>query len=1185
MNASPRIQQYFDKLEKECKQAQKIAEDARKKGFDPEENVEISLAKNMAERVIGIISIVSPQIKGSGADKRILELEKQYGILDWRVAFVIAEEIAREKFCKFQDQKEAIEVGIRTGFAYVTVGVVSSPLEGFTSMEIKDRLDNKGKYFCLNFSGPIRNAGGTAASVCVLIADYVRKKFGFEKYDPTEKEIKRCFTEIEDYHNFVTNLQYFPSQDEVEFLLQHMPVEISGDPTEKYEVSNYKDLPRIPTNKLRSGYCLIHSSCIPLKAPKLWKNLAKWGKEFSMEDWDFMEDFLSVQKKAKAEGKKGKSEKVTPDYTYIKDLVAGRPVIGYPLRSGGLRLRYGRGRASGYSGNSIHPATMHVLNDFFATATQLKVERPGKATSITACDSLDGPIVKLHNGDVLLLSTERLAKRHKKDVAEILYMGDMLVNYGDFFNRAHILVPPGYCEEYWILELEEAAINLFGTLDFDKLSDLLDISTEDLELLFTKPIKTNISAKAALNISKRTGVPLNPKYSYYWTSISKQQLVSLLEWLEKASIIKEDEKIQKTILPKSDAKRVLELIGMPHLFINQEYILIDSNHSTALLASFGITEKKDVYRSKAIVERLRNDNVLELVNRLSEVKIKDKAGIFIGARMGRPEKAKMRKMTGSPHVLFPVGQEGGVMRSFQSALEQAKVTSDFPIFFCPNCKKETITSVCEDCHKKTVRKKHCVECGTVDSCQHEEDYENPYSKVQFYKRRTIDIKHYFAKTMQYLELDIHPDLIKGVRGTSSKDHTCENLAKGILRAKHGINVNKDGTTRYDSSEVTLTHFKPKEIGTSVEKLKEMGYERDIYGQQLETTEQILELLPQDVVLPACLEAPDEPCDEILFRTANFIDDLLERFYKQKPFYCLKSKSDLIGQLIIGLAPHTSAGILGRIIGFSKNQGYMAHPFFHAAMRRDVDGDESCIFLLMDGFLNFSKHYLPSSRGSTMDTPLVLTYYLNPAEVDDMAFDVDRVWRYPLQFYRACESYTMPWDIKIERIKDVLATPAQFEGMGFTHHTSDFNTGVFCSQYKLLPSMQEKLQGQMDLAVKLRCVDQADVARLVIEKHFIRDIKGNFRKFSQQQFRCVKCNEKFRRPPLQGNCIKCGGNIIFTISEGSILKYLEPSLNIANAFNIPIYLKQSLELLKRQIESYFGKDAERQEGLGKWFEEG
>jgi DNA polymerase II large subunit len=1165
--ASPLMQTYFDALEKECLKAQKVAIEARKKGLDPETNVEISLAKNMAERVIGIISLVAPQMRDSGADKRIIELEEKYGILDWRVAFKIAEEIAQQKFCTFSSQKEAIEVGIRTGFAYVTVGVVSSPLEGFVNMEIKNRLDGQGQYFCLNFSGPIRNAGGTAASVCVLIGDYLRKIFGYAKYDPTDKEINRCFTELEDYHNFVTNLQYFPSKEEVEFMLKNMPVEISGDPSEKYDVSNYKDLPRIPTNKLRSGYCLIHSSCIPLKAPKLWKNIAKWGKLFQMEDWNFLEEFLKIQKKAKASGGKS-SEKFGPDYTYIKDLVAGRPVIGYPLRSGGLRLRYGRGRASGYSGQSVHPSTMHVLNDFFATATQLKVERPGKATSLTCCDTIEGPIVKLKNGDVLLLDTEMLAKQYKKDVQEVLYLGDVLINYGDFFNRAHVLLPPGYCEEYWIKELEESIIGLFGTIDTDKTADLADISEENISLLLKNPLKAKISARASLHIAKRFNIPMHPKYTYHWKSISKEQLIELLEWMKDMSIFQEDEHLKKIILPKHPAKRTLELIGIPHLFINQEYILLDSNHGFALLSALGIQQKIDILKSLHTLSKQESSDILVLINALSSVKIKDKSGIFIGARMGRPEKAKMRKLTGSPHVLFPVGQEGGAMRSFQTAMEKGMINSEFSLDFCSSIKEDFFTVVQRFGEERTIE---------TESYQRQEA-----EKSHQYIR--LNIKPYFESTLKSLNLDIFPDLIKGVRGTSNKDHAPEHLAKGILRARHNLHVNKDGTIRYDSSEVVLTHFKPKEIGVSVEKLKKLGYEKDIYGLPLRTEEQILEIRPQDVVLPACPESPDEPCDDVLLRTTQFIDDLLERFYHLPKYYNLKSKQDLIGQLIIGLAPHTSAGILGRIIGFSKTQGCMAHPFFHAAMRRDVDGDESCILLLLDGFLNFSKHYLPNSRGSTMDTPLVLTYLLNPSEVDDMAFDVDRVWNYPLSFYKACEQFKMPWDVPIEKINAVLGKPEQFEGMGFTHDTSDLNAGILCSQYKILPSMQEKLQGQMDLAVKLRCVDESDVAKLVIEKHFLRDIKGNLRKFSMQQFRCVKCNEKYRRPPLQGNCLKCGGNIIFTISEGSILKYLEPSLNMAKAFHLPTYLQQTLELTKRQIESYFGKDAERQEGLGKWFSE-
>ena len=171
---------------------------------------------------------------------------------------------------------------------------------------------------------------------------------------------------------------------------------------------------------------------------------------------------------------------------------------------------------------------------------------------------------------------------------------------------------------------------------------------------------------------------------------------------------------------------------------------------------------------------------------------------------------------------------------------------------------------------------------------------------------------------------------------------------------------------------------------------------------------------------------------------------------------------------------------------------------------------------------------------------------------------------------------------IEIFKSRLGTERQYEGMGFTHDTDDYNAGVLCSAYKSLPSMEEKLLSQMNLAEKIRAVDASHVAKLVIEKHFIRDIKGNLRKFSQQEFRCVKCNEKFRRPPLIGRCTACGGKIIFTISEGSIVKYLEPSLSLSRKYNLPPYVTQTLELTKRRIEGVFGREKEIQSGLGQWF---
>jgi DNA polymerase II large subunit len=108
--------------------------------------------------------------------------------------------------------------------------------------------------------------------------------------------------------------------------------------------------------------------------------------------------------------------------------------------------------------------------------------------------------------------------------------------------------------------------------------------------------------------------------------------------------------------------------------------------------------------------------------------------------------------------------------------------------------------------------------------------------------------------------------------------------------------------------------------------------------------------------------------------------------------------------------------------------------------------------------------------------------------------------------------------------------------------------------------------------------------MVIDKHFLKDAKGNLRKFGEQEFRCVACNEKFRRPPLIGKCPepKCGGKLLFTVSEGNIVKYLEPMQSLAQKYNVSPYLKQTIELLQARIEAVFGREKEKQAGLGKWF---
>ena len=174
-------------------------------------------------------------------------------------------------------------------------------------------------------------------------------------------------------------------------------------------------------------------------------------------------------------------------------------------------------------------------------------------------------------------------------------------------------------------------------------------------------------------------------------------------------------------------------------------------------------------------------STIEILNGIALMTIRDRAGTFIGGRMGRPEKAKMRELKGSPHCLFPIGDEGGVFRSFQAANEKGIVTSHFPRYLCWQCDKETIYPICETCKSKTHRIYECVQCGDLQT------KECPtHGPCKTYNRREIRIKEYFKAALSWMGMRQYPDLIKGLRGTPNADHIPENLAKGILRAKHGV---------------------------------------------------------------------------------------------------------------------------------------------------------------------------------------------------------------------------------------------------------------------------------------------------------------------------------------------------------------------------------------------------------------
>ena len=117
---SPSQETYFRSLESEIYCIYARAEEARAKGYDYDLTVSIPLAQDMAERVEGLISVVAPQLKGVGLSQRIQELERIHGSQNWKISFLVALEVAQQKFCTFSSEHQAMEVGLRVGFMYLS---------------------------------------------------------------------------------------------------------------------------------------------------------------------------------------------------------------------------------------------------------------------------------------------------------------------------------------------------------------------------------------------------------------------------------------------------------------------------------------------------------------------------------------------------------------------------------------------------------------------------------------------------------------------------------------------------------------------------------------------------------------------------------------------------------------------------------------------------------------------------------------------------------------------------------------------------------------------------------------------------------------------------------------------------------------------------------------------------------
>ncbi|MDO8538079.1 MAG: DNA polymerase II large subunit [archaeon] len=1628
--ASPEIKKYFAMLNQEIQEKYKIAQQARSLGKDPILEVESLPVHDLAERTE---SIVGPK----GVAVRFREVFKEMKGNRLKTTFKIFEEIVTGKLYEEPDEAKRLEQGIKTAMTIETEGVVVSPIDGVPKVEINKNPDGS-RYVDVYYAGPIRAAGGKISALPLMLGDYARKFLELGVYKPTDEEVERYVEEVMIYQHEIISRQLVLTEDEIRLIARNCPTCINGVPTEEREVAVHKDLPRIPSNRIRGGAGLVITEGVALKADWILEKTKQFGL-----DWSWLEKIIKIEKKSdsKIELKK--------NFKYLNGLAAGRPLLCYPMAVGGFRGRYGRGRNTGLMAKAINPSTMILLDEFIAVGTHIKIERPGKAAQLFPCTTIDGPIVLLKNGEVMRVNSKELAEEIRPMVKKILFLGDLLIPYGDYRKSAHPLTPSPYVEEWYALELQKAMPEKSFKETMQQTFEKSLIKNEN-ELSFKETMKivNAMNDIEAVEASEKFKIPLNPKFIHYYKLLELNELKFLTQELHSAEIVKEENKIKKIRLIHNDVlKSLLEKIGIPHKLVGEK-IVIEEEFAFSFLKTFGVIDSRKDFLG---------ENIFQALLQLGGIEIKDKCGTFIGARMGRPEQAKPREMKGNPHSLFPIALTGGATRSMNKSMDfsakgkQGMIQVEISLFKCPQCSSIIPTFVCNKCNVRANKIWHCAKCSSIlDS--------------DFCKKCNIKGKSSSERNIEFNELMNHalsnlktrmPDIVKGVKGLISDKKIPEALEKGILRSKHGIHVFRDGTTRFELLNAVITHFKPREIGLSVEKVKEFGYSHDIEGKEITSEEQIIEIFPQDIIV-------NETCGDWLVKVAGFCDELLEKVYMLPHVYDAKTKNDLIGELVIGLAPHTSAGVVARIIGYTKARVGFGHPYFITAKRRncltgdtpvliqnghkmksvainhfddgslneeiplenvftytideqgklqtrkvnallkqkspkqllqfktkygreitttpnhklltfdgkkvfekecsefkegepllslhsiqsgnelkefnvlefylkkpllqkkllrvhgakkelvnwiksnegyvetskrigyanwkkmhtaidfnsvplnlfelllkdmkkettdfsnarigynkqkstipaiikfnkelgeiigyfladgysrttreknpkkfvyqvnfvsdereitqrmhnsikqifgrettiekrkldhitlsgrvyyefftemlstgsnaknkrvpylllnspkdclqgllagyivgdghinensikmtsinqglindfglvcnllglfphfinekereiksgylkefyakkgktisvhsfgirlysedlqaigkylfgkkaekfeeimqthnfrkkylktignfaldpiveikkieskeewvydlmvegeknyiagfgnlavyDCDGDQDSVMLLMDALLNFSESYLSIARGNRMDAPLVFTTSIKPTEIDNEAYEMETTWNYPLEFYEKTLELSSPFLDIIPIVEDKLGKEEQYEGIHFTHDTEAFDEGPKQSAYVRLKTMEEKIKKQAQLQSKIMAVEEKDALERVMNSHFLPDLIGNTRAFSRQTFRCTTCNSKYRRVPLIGKCVKCNGNIILTINEGSVKKYLKIAKELVREYNLSEYMKQRIELTEKEIKSVFEDERVEQKSL-------
>src|ERR687887_907466 len=494
---------YHREILKSTQKSFELATKARKLGLDISDIVEPKIAYDLAHRVAKMHNIdIAHRLR-----TLLSHTTKE------KAALKIAEEIAIGEYST-DDLQARLNNAVRVSLAIVTEGVTVAPLQGIADVQLKNNADGS-QYLSISFAGPIRSAGGTEAALTMLIADHARKIAGLDKYiaNSYDDEIGRFVEELRIYEREVGNFQFKVLDEDVVKCIMNLPVELGGMDTDPVEVAGHRGMKRISTNRVRGGALRVMNDGLIGRSRKLL-NLVETLK---LDGWEWL-------KELKGAVQTGDDDAV---HHRMSEVITGRPVLSMTKKIGGFRLRYGRCYNTGFATIGIHPAIPVLLNDAIVVGTQIKMDIPGKASTIALVDTIEPPLVRLDDGSVVNVSTIEQATKIQSRIEKILYLGDILINYGDFLENNAQLLPASYVEEIWASQLRSKLLLMSSSSSLTHLTE--NMISERLIQLSKGPFTTIPTVNEAFEISERLNIPLHPKYSFYWDSISIDEVLLLKE--------------------------------------------------------------------------------------------------------------------------------------------------------------------------------------------------------------------------------------------------------------------------------------------------------------------------------------------------------------------------------------------------------------------------------------------------------------------------------------------------------------------------------------------------------------------------------------------------------------------------------------------------------------------------------